>query len=155
MKCSKCLHPDTKVIESREAGETYAMRRRRECLKCKQRFTTYERVEKPNLLVIKKDNSRELFDRDKLANGIYKALEKRPVQARKIEEMVERIERQIYELNLSEVPSSHIGEIVMDKMLNIDDVGYVRFASVYRSFTDIESFEKVLSSLKKSRHKKV
>lgn len=154
MKCPKCLNPDTKVIESREVNETHSMRRRRECLSCKQRFTTYERIETPNLLIVKKDGTRELFTREKLAKGIFKAFEKRPVSIDKIEKIIEDIERQVYEQNKSEVLSKEIGEVVMDRLLSVDDVAYVRFASVYRSFTDIESFEKVLSSLKKSRSKR-
>lgn len=153
MKCPKCTKSNSKVIESREASETLAMRRRRECLSCKQRFTTYERVELPNLLVVKKDGVRELFNRDKLSSGIYKSFEKRPVSADKIEKLIEKIERDAYSLNETEISAKIIGEMVMNELLQLDDVAYVRFASVYRSFTDIESFEKVLNKLKKHHNK--
>jgi transcriptional repressor NrdR len=106
-------------------------------------------------LVVKKDGTRELFTREKLAKGIFRAFEKRPVSVDKIEKIIGEIERRVYEQNKSEISSKEIGEVVMDRLLSVDDVAYVRFASVYRSFTDIESFEKVLSSLKKSRLKKV
>jgi len=152
MKCPHCSRKDSKVIESRELDEGSSIRRRRQCLACQYRFTTYERVEPSRLMVIKKDGSRELFDRQKLSSGIYKSLEKRPVSQAKIEQLISAVEKEIKSRDEDEVSTSDIGELVMDKLLKLDDVAYVRFASVYRSFTDLKSFEKVLEGLKK-RHR--
>lgn len=125
------------------------IRRRRECLNCGHRFTTYERIESANLLVVKKDGTRELFDRTKLSGGIYKAFEKRPTSATQIEALISSIENELKGKGDSEITSDEIGELIMEKIRHIDDVAYVRFASVYRSFADIKSFEEVLNSLKK------
>ena len=152
MKCPFCENPDTKVIDSRQTDDGHAIRRRRECENCKKRFTTYEKVEEMILMVIKKDGSREAFDRNKIYSGIVKACEKRPVPVAKIEEVVDEIERGLNNMMEKEVESSFIGELIMEKLRDLDEVAYVRFASVYRQFTDINTFvseiEKLLTSKK-------
>ena len=152
MKCPFCENSDTKVIDSRQTDDGHAIRRRRECENCKKRFTTYEKVEEMILMVIKKDGSREAFDRNKIYTGIVKACEKRPVPADKIEEVVDDIERGLNNMMEKEVESSFIGELIMEKLRELDEVAYVRFASVYRQFTDINTFvseiEKLLTSKK-------
>lgn len=149
MKCPVCHEQNSRVLESREAEDGSSMRRRRECSVCNHRFTTYERFEVPNLMVIKKSGERELFDKQKLARGIYRAFEKRPVPADEIEEVIIEIERKARGLDLVEIPSRKLGQLVMNELLSKDDVAYVRFASVYRSFTSLESFEKELQKVKK------
>jgi len=152
MKCPFCENPDTKVIDSRHTEEGYAIRRRRECDKCNKRFTTYEKVEEMILMVIKKDGSREAFDRNKIMNGIIKACEKRPVPMADIEKVVDEIERGLSNMMEKEVESAFIGELIMEQLKKLDEVAYVRFASVYRQFTDINTFvaeiEKLLGSKK-------
>lgn len=140
---------DSRVLESREVEEGGSMRRRRECIACKNRFTTYERVEMPNLMVVKKNGDRELFDREKLSRGIYRAFEKRPVPADEIEKVISEIERRARALDLGEIQSRKLGQLVMEGLIATDDVAYVRFASVYRSFTSLDSFEKELKKVKK------
>lgn len=140
MKCPACQYPESKVLDSRPADEGMTIRRRRECLECKNRFTTYERIETNPLTVVKKDNTRQPFSRDKLINGIRRACEKRPVPAEVIEKAVDEIESTLSGALNSEVKSEYIGELVMEKLKTIDDVAYVRFASVYRQFTDIDTF---------------
>lgn len=124
------------------------MRRRRECQQCRHRFTTYERLEVPNLMVIKKNGDREMFDREKISRGIYRAFEKRPISADKVEEVINEIERQARGMDKSEITSEVLGELVMGELLKVDDVAYVRFASVYRSFTSLNSFEKEFDKIK-------
>lgn len=148
MRCADCDYIDSKVIESRDLDDSSSIRRRRQCLRCGYRFTTYERVEMPNLAVIKKDGSREMFDRGKVATGVYRACEKRPVAIALIEEVISQIEREVRGRGEAEVSSKVIGELVMDRLMALDDVAYVRFASVYRSFTDVASFEAELAKLK-------
>lgn len=148
MKCPDCAHNDSKVIESRDLEEGASIRRRRQCLKCGFRFTTYERSEQPRLTVVKKDGRREPFNRNKMAGGVYRACEKRPISVAVIEELINDIEREIRAKGEAEVPVSLLGEMVMIKLLSLDDVAYVRFASVYRSFTDVASFEAELERLK-------
>lgn len=148
MKCPVCSQQNSRVLESREVEEGRSMRRRRECIACRQRFTTYERLEVPNLMVVKKSGERELFDRSKLSRGVYRAFEKRPITADRIELVISEIERKARSLDLSEVPSKKLGQIVMDVLLATDDVAYVRFASVYRSFKDLDSFEKEVRKVK-------
>lgn len=148
MKCVKCTHHDSKVVESRDTPESHSIRRRRQCLKCDHRFTTYERMEVPYLLVIKKDGQQELFDRTKLLGGLSKAVQKRPVSPGQLEQLVDEVERTIHEAGSPEVSSERIGELVMERLMSLDQVAYVRFASVYRSFTDVESFEAELSKLR-------
>lgn len=149
MKCRECDYLDSKVIESRDLDEGGQIRRRRQCLRCNYRFTTYERIEMPALIVVKKDGRREPFDRDKVASGMYRACEKRPVQVALIEEVINQIERELRGRGEAEIPSGEIGELVMAKLEAIDDVAYVRFASVYRSFADLGSFEAELARLKR------
>jgi transcriptional repressor NrdR len=128
------------VIDSRTSGDAYVVRRRRECLECGKRFTTYEKVEETPLRVIKKDNSRDAFDRNKVLKGVMKACEKRSISTDRLEEMVNKIESQLYEMFDKEVSSKFIGRLVMDELKDIDQVAYVRFASVYREFKDINQF---------------
>jgi transcriptional repressor NrdR len=149
MKCPFCGHEEDKVVDSRTAQDGRAVRRRRECLKCKERFTTYEYVEAISLTVIKSDNRREPFDKQKVMAGIKLACNKRPVTEKKIEAMADEIEARINELSKNEVNSSYIGELVMEKLREVDEVAYVRFASVYRNFADKEEFLKEISKLLK------
>jgi transcriptional repressor NrdR len=140
MKCPYCGYKEDKVVDSRSTAEESAVRRRRECLKCGKRFTTYEYIEEVSLMVIKKDSRREPFDRKKILAGIIKACEKRPIGIEKMEETVTQIERQIQKKSDREVSSNRIGELVMEKLKALDDVAYVRFASVYRQFKDVGQF---------------
>ncbi len=149
MKCKDCEYLDSKVIESRDLDDGATVRRRRQCLRCGYRFTTYERAEMPNLVVVKKDGRRELFDRDKVAGGIYRAVEKRPVSIALVEEVIGQIERDLRSRGDQEISSDVVGELVMSKLEALDEVAYVRFASVYRSFADLSSFEAELAKLKK------
>ena len=147
MKCIYCGCEDNKVLDSRNNDELNSIRRRRECLKCGRRFTTYETIETTPILVIKNDGSRQSFDPEKLKNGIIKACEKRPVSIGQIEEIVANIEKTIQNSLVQEIRSSKLGEMVMDALKNLDEVAYVRFASVYRQFKDIESFKKLLENM--------
>lgn len=140
MKCPFCGYKEDKVVDSRSTAEESAIRRRRECLKCGKRFTTYEYVEESSLLVIKKDGRREAFDRKKVLAGIIRACEKRPVSVEKMEDVVTQVEHAIQKKSDREVLASRIGELVMEKLKFIDDVAYVRFASVYRQFKDVGQF---------------
>ena len=155
MRCPFCDYEDSKVIDSRPSDEGRAIRRRRECEKCGKRFTTYEKVEATILMVIKKDGSREAFDRDKLMLGLVKACEKRPVSIDEIENVVNEIERGLNNLMQKEVQSTFIGELVMDKLKELDEVAYVRFASVYRQFTDVNTFIKEIEELVDKKKGKV
>lgn len=148
MRCSQCQFTDTKVIESREAGDGEAIRRRRACTECGYRFTTYERVERPQLIVIKNDGTRELFSREKLLSGLYRASEKTPVTNLQLERLVADIEQCLHACGDPEVASNKVGEMVMDRLAKLDEVAYVRFASVYRRFKDIAGFEEELSQIK-------
>lgn len=148
MRCHECGFLDSKVIESRDLDDSSTIRRRRQCLGCSARFTTYERMEMPAMAVVKKDGRRELFSRDKVAAGIYRAVEKRPIAIADIEELIVRIERQVRSSGESEITSDKVGELVMQGLEQLDDVAYVRFASVYRSFTDVASFEAELRRLR-------
>ena len=151
MRCPFCQDAENKVIDSRESHEGSVIRRRRECLQCKRRFTTYERVEELYPLIVKKDGRRETFDREKLLAGLKKACEKRPVSADQLEETVVAIERLLQGAGEKEVPSSVIGEEVMRRLHALDEVAYVRFASVYRSFRDISEFMEELKDLLSDR----
>ena len=153
MKCPFCEHPDTKVIDSRHTEDGHAIRRRRECEKCSRRFTTYEKIEEVVLMVIKKDGSRETFDRNKIMSGIVKACEKRPVSVSDMEKIVDEIERGLNNMMEKEVSSTFIGELIMDKLKDLDEVAYVRFASVYRQFTDINTFISEIENLVGSKKK--
>lgn len=148
MKCPYCSAGETKVTDKRATTQG-EIRRRRECLKCKKRFTTYERVEHVELTIIKKDGSRQPFSREKLKLGIIKALEKRPVTLEKIESTIQQLESELRRLKQKEIPSRLIGEKVIRKLKQLDKVAYVRFASVYKSFSDIKDFEKEVKELKK------
>lgn len=151
MKCSQCSFVDTKVIESRDVADGEAIRRRRACTNCSYRFTTYERIERPQLIVVKNDGNRELFNRDKLLNGLYRACEKTPVTSVQLEQLVTAIEHHIYACGDQEVTSSRIGSLVMDKLAELNEVAYVRFASVYRRFKDIAGFEKELLQIRERK----
>ena len=146
MECPYCSHIETKVTDSRDTG-SYTIRRRRECLKCNKRFTTYEHVEMNPVLIIKKDDRREKFDRNKIKKGIMKALEKRPVSHEKIEEIIDKIQEKIRRSGKEEIESNVIGEYVMNELKETDQVAYIRFASVYRSFADITFFQKEIKNL--------
>ena len=146
MNCPYCGYSDSKVTDSRVVEN--GIRRRRECQECGDRFTTYERIQTTTLMVTKQDNRREEFDRDKLLSGIRKACAKRPVSSRTVEKLVEDIEFELQHLGQSEVNSNRLGTMVMDRLKNIDRVAYIRFASVYRDFQDIESFENAVKDLK-------
>ena len=149
MKCPYCLFEKTKVLDKRDIHEFDAIRRRRACLKCGKRFTTYERIEMTGFAVIKKDGRRESFNRDKLVIGLLKACEKRPITRAQIEALVNEIEAELRQFEEREVLSDVIGKLVMERLRTLDKVAYIRFASVYRDFTDLSSFEKELKSLKK------
>lgn len=148
MRCNQCHKTDTKVIESREVSDGDSIRRRRECIVCHSRFTTYERIENPQLVIVKNDGTRQLYSRDKLLIGLYRACEKTEVSALEVEELVSRVEKDLYACGESEVPSHKIGELIMEELAKLNEVAYVRFASVYRRFKDIESFERELSQIK-------
>ena len=152
MKCIQCQSDDIKVIESRDVAEGQAIRRRRECVICGYRFTTYERLERPQLIVIKNDGTRELFNRTKLLGGLYRACEKTSVTSLELEKIVDSIEQELYACGDQEVRSSRIGELVMDQLARLNEVAYVRFASVYRRFTNIAGFEKELSIVREGKH---
>ncbi len=147
MKCPYCENLDTKVIDSRPTEEGHAIRRRRGCEKCGKRFTTYEKVEETIIMIIKKDGRREAFDRNKIMNGIVKACEKRPVAVADMERVVNEIERGLNNMMEKEIDSTFIGELVMEKLKELDEVAYVRFASVYRQFTDVNTFIKEIEKL--------
>ena len=151
MRCPFCGYEESRVVDSRPTEENEKIRRRRECLKCNSRFTTYEVIETVPIMVVKKDKSRQAFDRDKLVRGILRSCEKRPVTANDIERLVDQIESELSNSLCREVSSYRIGELVMKHLKNIDEVAYVRFASVYRDFGDIDAFFKELNSLKKDK----
>lgn len=153
MRCPFCDNEDTKVIDSRPIDDGKAIRRRRECEKCVKRFTTYEKVETTIIMIIKKDGSRQAFDRDKLMNGIIKACEKRPVALADIEHVVDSIERGLNNMMEKEVKSTFLGELVMEQLKDLDEVAYVRFASVYRSFKDVNTFIKEIEALVGKKNK--
>ena len=140
MKCPFCGHDNTRVIDSRPAEENNSIRRRRVCDECDKRFTTYEKIETIPLIVIKKDNNRETYDRMKIEAGVLRACHKRPVSAAQIEKLVEEVETEIFKLEEKEISTQDIGELVMNKLKDMDAVAYVRFASVYREFKDVNTF---------------
>ncbi|MCH4072634.1 transcriptional regulator NrdR [Pseudoramibacter sp.] len=147
MKCPFCNYNGSKVIDSRPVNDQTMIRRRRECERCKKRFTTYERIESIPLMVVKRSGQRESYDRNKIYSGILKACEKRPISVEKIEEMVDQIEKKLYQLDDKEVSSVYIGEQVMEALKTVDEVAYVRFASVYRRFKDAGAFIEELNKL--------
>ena len=149
MKCPYCNYEETQVIDTRETENLETTRRRRECLKCNKRFTTYERIEEADIIVVKKDGRRERFERKKLLDGILKACEKRPISLDKIEKLVDEVESDLRKRDSVEVESKVIGELAMKKLKLLDKVAYIRFASVYREFEDLERFEEELDKLQK------
>lgn len=149
MICPFCAHQETKVVDKREGSDGKTTRRRRECLKCARRFTTFERVQTLDLLVIKKDGKREVFDRVKLRGGIIKACEKRPISAQVVEKILDQVEADLRKKNTNEVSSKKIGELVIRRLKKLDEIAYIRFASVYRQFADLSDFEKELAKLSK------
>ena len=151
MKCGQCGGDDMKVIESRDVEASQAVRRRRACTNCGYRFTTYERIERPQLVVVKKDGTRQLFNRSKLLAGLYRACEKTSVSSMQLEDLVNGVEQRLYNCADTEVPSGKIGELVMERLPELNEVAYVRFASVYRQFKDIASFERELSQIRERK----
>lgn len=147
MKCPFCANENTKVIDSRPSEENVSIRRRRQCERCEKRFTTYEKIETIPLMVIKKDNTREAFNREKLIDGILRSCHKRPVPMSEIEAVVDRIENKILSTMAKEIDSEEIGTLVMENLKDLDDIAYVRFASVYREFKDINTFMNELNKL--------
>ncbi|MBS5937669.1 transcriptional repressor NrdR [Clostridium sartagoforme] len=151
MRCPFCSFEESKVVDSRSTDDNTTIRRRRECLSCSKRYTTYEKVEDIPILVVKRDSTRENFNREKIINGLIRACQKRPISRMQIEAMAEDIEKTISNKMITEVNSKHIGEMVMDRLKDIDEISYVRFASVYREFKDINTF---LEEIKNLVHKK-
>lgn len=151
MKCARCSCTESKVIDTRPSDDFTSIRRRRECLECGYRFTTYERIEQRALMVVKKDGTLEGYDRSKIINGVARACEKRPVSTAQLEEMANQIETALYAQAKTEVTSAEIGEMVMEKLRELDEIAYVRFASVYKHFKDIDTFMKELSGLLNER----
>lgn len=149
MKCPFCNTPDTKVIDSRPAEDNASIRRRRQCIKCNKRFTTYEKLETMPLMVVKKDNTREPYDRSKIESGIIRSCHKRSVSSAQVEQIVNDIENKIFSLEDREIPTTVIGEMVMDRLKNVDAVAYVRFASVYREFKDVNTFMSEIENMLK------
>ncbi|HLX00157.1 MAG TPA: transcriptional regulator NrdR [Candidatus Acidoferrales bacterium] len=154
MKCPFCSNLDDKVIDSREARTGDLIRRRRECLRCERRFTTYERIDEIPYMVIKKDGRRERFDRQKVLQGLLKACEKRPVPTGKLEALVDEVERGVHEAKERELTTTELGEVLMSRLKKLDKVAYVRFASVYLDFKDVKEFMSELKGLLKDRNRK-
>lgn len=152
MRCPKCNFDETKVLDSRQTDDGFKIRRRRECTSCGQRFTTYEKIEEMQLLVIKRNGNRQGYNRDKIINGLIRACEKRPISLSQIENIAENVEKQLYNNFQTEVSTEQIGEIVMNELKNIDDVAYVRFASVYKQFKDINTFMDELKRILNERN---
>lgn len=150
MKCPFCGHPEDKVIDSRESKEGELIRRRRECLKCVRRFTTYERIDEIPYMVVKKDGRREKFDRQKVMTGLLKASEKRPISMGKLAEIIDEVETRLAETADREMSTTAIGELLMQRLRSLDKIAYVRFASVYRDFQDVEAFLAEVSQLSRS-----
>ena len=149
MKCPFCSHDNTRVIDSRPAEENNSIRRRRACDECGKRFTTYEKIETIPLIILKKDNNRETYDRSKIEAGVLRACHKRPISANQINHLIDEVETEIFNMEEKEIPSAVIGELVMNKLKDLEAVAYVRFASVYREFKDINTF---MDELKKVLH---
>lgn len=149
MKCPYCEYDESKVVDSRPTDEGQAIRRRRECMQCTKRFTTYEKIEEIPIIVVKKDKNRQSYDRNKILNGLIKSCEKRPVSMSTIEGLVDDIERELSNSLKKEISSQEIGEMIMDRLKHVDEVSYVRFASVYRQFKDVNSFMEELNKILK------
>lgn len=154
MKCPYCDFDTSKVVDSRPIEEGNSIRRRRECENCKKRFTTYEKIEQVNVMVVKKDGAREFFDREKILKGIIRSCEKRPISIKQMENIVTDIEKEIVNMMQREISSEEIGNLVMDRLKDIDEVSYVRFASVYRQFKDVNSFLDELKNIIEEKSKK-
>ncbi|MBN6887956.1 transcriptional repressor NrdR [Cytobacillus horneckiae] len=154
MKCPSCQNNNTRVLDSRPVDESKSIRRRRECEKCAYRFTTFEKVEEIPLIVVKKEGTREEFSREKILRGLIKACEKRPVALKELEEITSEVEKELRSNGVSEIKSDEVGEMVMDRLVKVDDVAYVRFASVYRQFKDINVFIEELKELIKKEQTK-
>lgn len=154
MRCVACNHRDTKVIETRLGADGLSIRRRRQCLKCRYRFSTLEAPEILDLTVVKRDGRREIYSREKLEAGLRKALQKRPITNQRFRDLVGAIERDIQRTRRDEITSGALGEVVMDQLKTFDKVAYIRFASVYRAFEDVDNFHQALAGLKGRRHKK-
>ncbi len=154
MKCPFCGSIDSKVVDSRPTEDGERIRRRRECISCQKRFTTFEVIETTPIVVIKKDNSRQVFNRDKLLNGMVKSCEKRPVSRKDLEESVDKIEYKLVNSLKNEISSMDLGELVMDELKRLDEVAYVRFASVYRQFSDVNTFLEELNELLSKKNSK-
>lgn len=154
MKCPVCLYQDTKVIDSRIAGDGFSIRRRRECLKCGFRFSTYEQIEILDLTIVKRDGRKEVYNRDKLIRGLNKSLEKRPITEDKFKKLVTAIERDIQVLRKSEITTPQIGQIIMKHLKKVDQVAFIRFASVYQQFKDVQTFHRELNKLLKNKKRK-
>jgi transcriptional repressor NrdR len=151
MRCTACKNDDTKVIESRDVADGEAVRRRRKCVHCGERFTTYERIERPQLIIIKNNGVRQLYDRQKLMAGLLRASEKTGITNVQLERLVNEVERELYACGEPEVASAKVGDLVMDRLSMLDEVAYVRFASVYRRFTDIAGFERELTHIRQRK----
>jgi transcriptional repressor NrdR len=151
MKCPICYYPDTKVIDSRTAGDGLSIRRRRECLKCGFRFSTYEEIEILDLVIVKRDGHKENYSREKMTKGLKKALEKRPITKDKFKKLIHLIERDLQKLKKPEVTSNKVGEVIMRQLKKVDKVAYIRFASVYESFKDAQTFRRELNKLLKTK----
>ena len=154
MKCPFCFFVESKVVDSRSTDDNTTIRRRRECLRCGKRYTTYEKIEDIPVQVVKKDSTRESFNKDKIVNGLIVACQKRPISRKQIQKIADEIEKEISNKMLSEVQSEHIGEMVMKKLKLIDEISYVRFASVYRQFKDIDTFLEEIENLKTTQNNK-
>ena len=153
MRCPFCNSDNTSVVDSRPVEDINAIRRRRKCENCSKRFTTYEKIETIPVIIIKKDQNREQYDRSKIEAGVLRACHKRPVSAAEIAELVDSVETEVFSREEKEVPSSFIGELIMKKLKNLDPVAYVRFASVYREFTDVDTFMEELKQFQRSKEK--
>lgn len=151
MKCPFCSYEESKVVDSRSTEDNMSIRRRRECLSCSKRYTTYEKIEDIPILVIKKDSSREYFDKSKIINGLIKACQKRPVSRAQIEAVADEVEKKISNAMLTEIKTDYIGEIIMESLKDIDEISYVRFASVYRQFKDVNTFMEEIKKLMSAR----
>ena len=149
MKCPFCHYAETKVLDKRDSQDLEVTRRRRECLGCEKRFTTYERVETPNIMIVKKEGKRELFNPEKLRLGVQKACEKRPITGEQIEKLVRKVEQKLYNYNTTEIASKRVGENVMRELKKMDKIAYIRFASIYRDFEDLSEFKEELKKLEK------
>ncbi|UBH07922.1 transcriptional regulator NrdR [Macrococcus armenti] len=154
MKCPKCSYNQSKVVDSRHADDVNAIRRRRECEQCGTRFTTYERIELQPLIVVKKDGTRQAFNRDKIVHGLVRACEKRPVPYESLEQITDAVENALREKGETEISSVDIGEIVMDHLMHLDQVSYVRFASVYKEFKDVDQLLRTMTDILNDKNKK-